>query len=97
MESLTIDNFIDLSFMIALFFASQVEKKVDLFGRVIKKGTSDTVKVLFIGFIHALVWIFLLRGEGVSIKDQAKIVLTSYMATVVLYDYIAKKFKEKYS
>lgn len=96
MEILTIDNFIDFSYIVALFFAAQFEKKYDFFGKVVKRNTSDKWKVPFIGLIHAGVWIFLLRPEGKDIKDQAEIILTSYLVTVVLYDYLLKKFLEKY-
>jgi hypothetical protein len=96
METLTIDNYIDFSYIIALFFAAQFEKKIDLFGKVIKRNTSDKWKVVFIGLVHAAIWIFFLREEGVSIKDESKVILTSYLVTVVLYDYFFRKFLERF-
>jgi MFS-type transporter involved in bile tolerance (Atg22 family) len=97
METLTIDSYIDFSFIVALFFAGQLEKKYDLFGKIIKKNTSDRWKVLFIGLIHSIVWIVWLRPEDVSVKDQVKIIFTSYLVTVVLYDYLLRKFLDKFS
>jgi hypothetical protein len=89
---LIIENFIDLSYVAALFLAAQAEKKFDLFGLIIKRGASDKVKVLFIGLIHSVVWIFFFMPETSTMKEHIKIILTSYLATVVLYDYFLKKF-----
>lgn len=94
---LIFDNFIDLSFVAALFLAAQFEKKVDLFGKVIKNGSSDKVKVIFIGIVHSVVWIFCFHPEGITMKEHVKIILTSYLATVVLYDYFLKAFLSKFS
>jgi hypothetical protein len=32
----------------------------------------------------------------VSIKDESKVILTSYLVTVVLYDYFFRKFLERF-
>lgn len=96
MELAIIDNFIDLSFMAALFLAAQAEKKLDLIGKIIKFGMSDTYKVVMIGLVHAVIWVFLFHPEGVTIKAHIKIILTSYLAMVVMYEYWTKAFKKKY-
>lgn len=96
MEITTFENFIDLSYIFALFLAAQFEKKFDLIGKIFKNGMKDQAKVAIIGFVHALVWIFLFNPEGVSLKGHVKIIVTSFFATVVLYDYFLKRFFEKY-
>lgn len=95
MDYTLIDNFIDLSFMVALFVASQLEKKLDLFGKIIKRNTSDTVKVFFIGSIHSAIWIYFFRPEDISLHQHIKIIGTSWMAMVVFYDYFIKRFLPK--
>lgn len=96
METLTLDNYIDFSYIIALFFAAQFEKKADLFGKIIKRNTSDRWKVIFIGLAHSIVWIAFLRPEGTEMKDYIKIIFTSYLVTVVLYDYFVRKLIERF-
>jgi hypothetical protein len=95
MEIAIFENFVDLSFIAALFFAAQAEKKLDIFGKIIKRNTSDRIKVAFIGLIHAVIWILFFHPEGLSLKDHIKIIFTSYMAMVVVYDYLLKKFIKK--
>lgn len=97
MENIAIiENFIDLSYMVMLFLAAQFEKKFDLFGKIIKRGVSDTIKVAFIGAIHAGVWIWFFHPADITIWAHVKIIITSYLATVVLYDYMIKKFMERF-
>lgn len=95
MEIAIFENFVDLSYIAALFFAAQAEKKYDIFGKIIKRGTSDRIKVAFIGLIHAGIWIYFFHPDNLTMKEHVKIIFTSYMAMVVLYDYILKRFLAK--
>lgn len=95
METFVIDNFIDLSYIVALFLAAQAEKKVDLFGKIIKYNFPDTYKVLFIGLIHAVIWIFWFHPENLKMWEHVKIILTSYAATVVFYNHLVQRFIKK--
>jgi hypothetical protein len=87
---LIIENYIDISYIIALMAAVQCEKRVDFVGLFLKNGMSDKWKTVIIGAVHAGVWMYFFKAD-------IKIILTSYLVSVAAYDYFIKKLVDKLS